>query len=174
MRKRRSGCRACAGLRFTPGEVKRMLLSAVVFLIIAFVIRIMAGGPYRTISYCNLGSIFPSMFLLSVAWIIWYILLGAVFGSIFGSRVCRDEVSKYKGGMLFVLMMTLNYLWYPVFFGATAIFMALLLSEAVLVLAFFTAILFMRVRRGAGWVMLGFTGWMVYMTVLSAMSLFAV
>ncbi len=150
-----------------------MVIFSLVFLVIAFIVRGAAGSPFRVISYCNLRSVIPPVWLMVILWVAWYIVLGGVFGSVLFGHVCRDEVAKYKGGMLFMLMMALGYLWYPIFFGAAALLFALFVAEAVLALAFLSAIYFFRVRKGAGWIMLGFSLWMIYMVLLNIMCLFA-
>jgi tryptophan-rich sensory protein len=161
-------CVRPGGAEFTWAAV-----SALAALIVALIVRAAAGSPYRVISYCGLRNIIPPVWVMVVSWTVWYILLGAAIGSVLGCCSCRDDVSRYKGGMLFVLMMALSYVWYPLFFGAAALFSALLVAEAVLLLSVLCALLFIRVRRWAAWVMLFFSAWMLYMVVLNVMCVFA-
>lgn len=173
--KKRKGFRAGGGvrIRLDPGEGFLMLTFAGISLFIALVVRLLSGNPRSSIVLGNLTGVVPPLFLMTLLWMIWHILLGAAFGSVMGRRVCRDEAGKYKGGMLFILMMALIYIWYPLFFGALALFSALLVCEAVLALSFIIAVLFIRVRRWAGFVMLAFAVWMLYMTSINIVALFA-
>jgi tryptophan-rich sensory protein len=161
------------GSTLSPRERCWAGLSAAVSLLLALVVRLLVGPPYRVITYCNLRGVLPPVWLLFFLWVGWYILLGGAFGVVLGCRSSPDEASKYKGGMLFVLMMALGYVWYPLFFGAAALFFALLVAEAVLVLAVLSALCFMRVKRSAALVMFLFAFFMVYMVVLNILCLFA-
>lgn len=172
--KRKGHMRGGCGPRTAPGETLTMLIFAGVSLLIAIIVRFLAGSPRPAITYGNLSGIIPPVAVMTLLWMVWYILLGMAFGSVLYGRFCCNEVSRYKGGMLFVLMMSLGYVWYPLFFRAFAFFIALLICEAVLVLSFFVAVFFLRVRRLAGIVMLAFTAWMVFMTILNILALFAV
>ena len=160
-------------IRFESCEQVWMAVCGLLSLVIAFIVRAAAGSPYRVISYCSLQNIIPPVWVMVFSWIIWYLTLGGVIGSVLGSHYCRDEVAKYKGGMLFVLMMALGYVWYPLFFGAAALFFALLIAEAVLTLSILCAFIFMRVKKWAAWAMFCFSVWMAYMVIINIMCVFA-
>jgi tryptophan-rich sensory protein len=160
-------------MMFTPREKSLAIIFAVVSLVSALVIRLIVGPPYRVIAYCNLRGILPPVWLMFLLWSFWYILLGAAFGVVLGCWPGSDEAAKYKGGMLFVLMMALGYVWYPLFFGAAELFFALLVCEAVLVLSVLCALCFLRVKRAAALVMFSFSAFMVYMVVLNVLCLLA-
>lgn len=153
-------------------EMIWMTVCSLLSLIIAFIVRAAVGSPYRVISYCGLQNIIPLVWVMVLVWIVFYILLGGAYGSVMGCVCCHDDALRYKGGMLFVLMMALGYVWYPLFFGAAALFAALFVCEAVLILSVMCAILFMRVRKWAGWVMVLYSIWMLYMVMLNFMCCF--
>lgn len=160
-------------IRLNSVERIWMAVCSLISLIIAFIVRAATGSPYRVISYCSLQNIIPPVWLMVLAWIFWYLTLGCVIGSVLGCCSCRDDVARYKGGMLFVLMMAIGYVWYPLFFGAATLFFAQLAAEAVLTLSVLCALLFIRVKKWAAWAMLCFSAWMVYMVILNVMCVFA-
>jgi tryptophan-rich sensory protein len=170
--KKRYRARPGHGILFSPREKLMAIICAAVSLVSALVIRLIVGPPYRVIAYCNLRGILPPVWLMFLLWSLWYILLGAAFGMVLGCWPGPYEAVKYKGGMLFVLMMALGYIWYPLFFGAAALFFALLVCEAVLVLSVLCAFCFLRVKRAAALVMFAFSAFMIYMVVLNILCLF--
>jgi tryptophan-rich sensory protein len=60
-----------------------------------------------------------------------------------------------------------NLAWSPVFFGMHRISLALGLILAIDVAVATTLVLFWRVRRGAGWLLVPYLAWVLFATVLN-------
>lgn len=143
------------------------VICASLFVIIAVIIRGYTGNPYRIINHCDIKDLIPSVWVMTIIWILWFVLLGIAFGSIFSGEKNNNNENKYKCGMLFTTMMALEYAWYPMFFGKGALFLALLICECVLLLSVFCFISFLRINLYYAMIMCGFSLWMIWMVILN-------
>ncbi len=99
-------------------------ISAVLFGFLSVFLTYMLGGSTLIYHQLKLPSWAPPKFIFSVVWTVIYALIGAATGAVAASR-CSNEVDKYKGLLLFVLMMSFNFIWFPLFFAAYAFVLAL-------------------------------------------------
>jgi benzodiazapine receptor len=67
----------------------------------------------------------------------------------------------------FLVQLALNLAWSPTFFGAHQITLAQYLLVAIDVAVLVTMVLFFRVRRLAGWLLVPYLGWVLFATVLN-------
>lgn len=147
------------------------VICTVIFVSIALMVRFFTGSPYKIINYCGLRGVIPPVWVMVVMWIFWYIILGIAFGTVIGCKEIRNEASKYKGGMIFVIMMAMSYAWYPLFFGCGALFFGLLVCESVFILSILCAVCFTSVNRLSSLFMSAFSFWMLWMVGLNITAL---
>ena len=138
------------------------------------IVRLVSGSPYSYGMTVRLGSLIPSPPMMSLLWMVWYGILGATFAGVMcGPR--RDlytQAERYRGGMLFLAMIFLGFLWYPLFFAAGHIWLATVVLLAVLALCILTALCYIRPFRAAGIVLLCHAAWLAWLSVVSVTMLF--
>jgi translocator protein len=99
-----------------------------------------------------------------IVWPILYILLGLSIAIILNARGARGRGLAVG---LFVVQMLLNFAWSPVFFGFHQVGAALVIIVAMLVLSIVVAILFMRIRPVAAYLMIPYIAWLAFASVLN-------
>jgi tryptophan-rich sensory protein len=99
-----------------------------------------------------------------VAWTILYILLGLSLALILHARGARGRGVAL---LFFVAQLLINYAWSPVFFGMNQATTALVLIVAMLVLSAVAALLFGKIRKAAGLLMLPYLAWLCFATFLN-------
>jgi len=147
------------------------VICSIAFVSIALIIRFLTGSPYKIINYCGLRGVIPPVWVMVVMWLFWYVVLGIAFGEVVESKQTRNEASKYKGGMFFVIMMALGYAWYPLFFGSGALFLGLLICEFVFILSTVCTVYFACIDRLSSLFMAMFSFWMLWMIGLNIIAL---
>ena len=106
----------------------------------------------------------PPGWAFPVAWTILYICLGLALALILHARGARGRPLAIG---LFVVQLILNYSWSPLFFGAHKVSLAFGLLVAMLAIAVAAALLFFRIRRAAGLLMLPYLAWLVFAGALN-------
>jgi tryptophan-rich sensory protein len=108
--------------------------------------------------------IMPPGWLFGVAWTILYILLGLSIAIVLNARGARGRGLAVT---LFVAQLFLNFAWSPVFFGMHQIRAALFIIVTMLVLSIIVAVLFMRIRPVAAYLMIPYIAWLSFATILN-------
>ncbi|SDD54407.1 TspO and MBR related proteins [Sphingomonas sp. YR710] len=106
----------------------------------------------------------PPGWAFGVAWTILYILMGLALAVILNARGARGRVAAITA---FLLQLLLNLCWSPLFFALHRVMPAFGLILAIFVLAVITAVLFFRIRRMAGILLLPYLGWLVFAALLN-------
>ena len=109
-------------------------------------------------------SVMPPAIAFPIAWTILYVLLGLALALVLHARGARGRPSAVA---FFVVQLALNYAWSPIFFGAHKVGAALIVIVAMLVLAAITALLFVRIRKLAGLLMLPYLAWLLFAAFLT-------
>lgn len=109
-------------------------------------------------------AIMPPGWAFGAAWTVLYILMGLAFAMILHARGARG-----RGGAiaLFLLQLLLNLAWSPLFFRAHQVGSALILILVLLVVVAVTALMFARIRRVAGLLLLPYLAWLVFASFLN-------
>lgn len=133
-------------------------------------VRFVSGSPYRFGIMAHFGHMIPPVWLMALLWTVWYGVLGATLcvALLGGGRDACSRAEKYRGGMLFIGMVFLGFLWYPLFFSAGHVALAAVLLLVVLVLCILTGLCWLRAARAAGVVMLlhaAFLAWLLILNV---------
>ena len=106
----------------------------------------------------------PPAAAFPVAWTILYICLGLAVALVLHARGAKGRPLALT---LFIAQLVLNYSWPPLFFGAHKVSLAFWVLVAMVVIAAACALLFFRIRRAAGLLMLPYLAWLVFAGALN-------
>jgi tryptophan-rich sensory protein len=106
----------------------------------------------------------PPGWVFGAAWTTLYILLGLAVALILHARGARGRGLALS---LFVVQLLLNYAWSPLFFAYHQVGAAFWTIFAMIGLSAVTAILFWRIRRSAGLLMLPYIAWLGFAAALT-------
>jgi translocator protein len=108
-------------------------------------------------------SFMPPGWLFGVAWTILYILLGFALALILSSH----GPARTAAVLLFGMQMAMNFAWSPVFFGGGEIIWALAIIVTMLLLSIAATLLFFRINKAAGLMMLPYLAWLSFAALLN-------
>lgn len=108
--------------------------------------------------------IMPPGWVFGAAWTLLYILLGLAVALILHARGAHGRGPALA---LFVLQLLLNYAWSPIFFAYHEVGAAFWTIAAMIGISAVTAVLFWRIRRSAGLLMLPYLGWLCFAATLT-------
>lgn len=151
-----------------------MLIGAGVLMLTGSIVRGACGSPYHSGMMLRFATLLPPVWLMGLCWMMWYALLGAaLFGVLSDVRTdaCTEAV-KYRGGMSFLCMLFLGFLWYPVFFCAGRIFLSVLICLSVLALCVLTALCYRKLFPAAALVLFLHALFLVWLLILNVGVLF--
>ena len=109
-------------------------------------------------------ALMPPSWAFPVAWTLLYVLIGIAFALVLHARGARGRATA---AAFFVVQLALNYAWSPIFFGAHKVGAALVVILVMLAFAAVAALLFARIRRTAGLLMLPYLAWLVFAAFLN-------
>ena len=108
----------------------------------------------------------PPGWLFGPVWTLLYILMGIAAWRVW--RLGTDKPGVRLGLTLFAVQLLLNAAWSPVFFGAHEIVWALAILAALWAVLVATTVVFFRVDRPAGWMLVPYVLWVSFASVLNA------
>lgn len=149
--------------------VPAMLTGAAVLMAAGTAVRLASGSPFARGMMLQFGNVIPPVWLMSVCWLLWYGVLGAVFAAVMCGGRCDlyTQAARYRGGMLFVCMIFLGFLWYPLFFIAGHVLPALLVHLSVLALCVLTALCYWQYFRVAAIVLFAHAGYLLWLAAVN-------
>lgn len=142
------------------------IISALLVLAIGVLVAIL-GGDRSIFSVVKKPAFTPPSFVFPIVWTIIYLLIGGAAGAVLGEDCRAAECEKYRSLFLFVLGLLLNYLWYPLFFGAGAFLLAFIDILLMILLAFLTARVFTRIVFASGVCMWIYLVWLCFAALLN-------
>ncbi|WP_242126408.1 TspO/MBR family protein [Sphingobium sp. Sx8-8] len=155
----------------SPGQLRLAYLRwalvtvpAIVFL--GFLSGKLANSGYGNRWFAALAKpdVIPPGWAFGVAWTILYILMALAFAIILHARGARGRGAAITA---FLVQFALNLVWSPLFFRAHQVGNALVLILILLVLVAATTVLFWRVRKAAGLLLLPYLCWLVFASYLN-------
>lgn len=146
-----------------------LLIGAGMLMLIGVIVRGVCGSPYQSGMMLAFGHILPPVWAMTLLWMLWYALLGAAWARVMFDRRCDPgtQAVKYRGGMTFLAMLFLGYLWYPVFFCAARPFLGALIVLGVLALCVLTALCYIKLFRGVAVILLLHAVFLIWMLILN-------
>lgn len=155
----------------SPGQLRLAYLRWALFTVPAIVFLGFLSGKFANSGYDNRWfaaltkpALMPPGWLFGAAWTLLYILMGLAFAMVLHARGARLRTPAIA---LFLIQFVMNLLWSPIFFRAHQVGSALALILALLVAAALTTLLFWRVRKAAGLLLLPYLAWLAFATYLN-------
>ncbi len=108
-------------------------------------------------------ALYPPGWVFGVVWSVLYVMMGAAVAHVIHARRARRRGLALA---LFTVQLLLNLAWSPLFFAAHRIGPAFFLILAIFALALPTALLFVRIRKVAGWLLVPYLLWLAFAAVL--------
>ena len=155
----------------SPAQLRASLLRWSLFIVpavmlLGFLSGQLAGSTADSAWFTGLEkpAIYPPAATFGIVWTILYFMMGLAF-----AMVCAAWGARSRGLAIvaFIVQLALNLAWSPVFFAMHEMQLALYILIALDVAVIVTVILFFRVRRAAGLLMLPYLAWILFATVLN-------
>lgn len=109
--------------------------------------------------------IYPPSETFGIVWPILYLMMGVALALVVAAWGVAGRAAAIAA---FLVQLALNLAWPPLFFGAHRIAAGLWLLIALDIAVIATVVLFWRVRRAAGLLLLPYLGWVLFATLLNA------
>ncbi|GAA5052212.1 tryptophan-rich sensory protein [Erythrobacter westpacificensis] len=109
-------------------------------------------------------ALFPPPATFGIVWTVLYFMMGLAFAMVcaaWGSRLRKWAI------IAFIVQLAINLAWSPTFFAARQIEQALWVIVALDVALIVTVVLFFKVRKWAGVLLLPYLAWALFATVLN-------
>lgn len=154
----------------SPAQLRASLIRWALFLVpLIMLLGFLAGrlgGDADSAWFQSLDkpAIFPPPATFGIVWGILYAMIGLAFAFVCSSWGSRWRILAIAA---FLVHLAANLAWSPVFFGQQQIGHAFFVILAVDVLAIATTVLFFRVRKWAGLLMIPYLAWIFFATVLN-------
>lgn len=155
----------------SPGQLRLSYLRWALVTVPAIVFLGFLSGRLANSGYGNRWfdalakpDLMPPGWAFGVAWTILYIFMGLALAIIIHARGARGRGLAVG---LFLIQLLLNLLWSPLFFRAHQVDNALGLILMLFALVAVTALLFWRIRRGAGLLLLPYLAWLAFASFLN-------
>lgn len=109
-------------------------------------------------------AIMPPGWIFPFAWSTLYVMMGFAFAVVLSERGAQGRGAAI---FLFLVQLALNLAWSPIFFTMHRIMLALGLIIAIFLWAAATSMLFWKIRRLAGLLLLPYLAWLIFAGVLN-------
>ena len=109
-------------------------------------------------------ALMPPGWVFGAAWTVLYICLGLALALILHARGARGRGVAIG---VFLAQLVLNFAWSPIFFAAHEVGLAFIVIVVMIVLAALAALLFARIRRPAGLLMVPYLAWLFFAAFLT-------
>ncbi|MET0250491.1 MAG: TspO/MBR family protein [Sphingobium sp.] len=124
-----------------------------------------SGYGNRWFDALDKPALMPPGWAFGAAWTVLYVAMGLALAMVLHARGAR---LRRQAVILFAVQLFLNLCWSPLFFRAHQVSAALVLLLVLLGLVVVTAILFWRIRRMAGLLLLPYIAWLCFAGYLNA------
>ncbi|MEL1250745.1 TspO/MBR family protein [Aurantiacibacter gilvus] len=121
-----------------------------------------AGSPW--FQALEKPDLFPPPATFGIVWTALYFMMGLSF-----AMVCAAWGSRRRGWAVFffIVQLALNLAWSPAFFAMHDIMLAQIIIVALDVVLLITVVLFFKVRKWAGVLLLPYLAWVLFATLLN-------
>ena len=144
-------------------DLTRAIIFSAVFLALGM-LTCLCGGSTHIYTILLLPNFAVSRGVFVILSTLFYIAFGFTLEIILSTRcVFRRE----KLITLYILTVLLGYLWFPLFFGANAFFLAFVLCVIISVMTFITFKKFLRINKLVATVLGVYFAWLVYACILN-------
>ena len=124
------------------------------------------GGDAESVWFQSLvqPDLYPAPMWFGIVWTILYVMMGVALALICAAWGARGRVAALTA---FAVQFALNLAWTPVFFGMHEMSAALGIMAALGIVLMVTIVLFWRVRKWAGILLLPYLAWVVFAGILN-------
>jgi len=142
------------------------LFAVPVVLLLGFLAGQVSGNTAENAWFTALEkpAIFPPPATFGIVWSVLYVMMGFALAMVLAAWGARGRTAAI---VLFAVQLALNLAWSPLFFAGHQISGALYLLVVLDVAVAVTVVLFWRVRRLAGGLLLPYLAWVLFATVLN-------
>ena len=109
----------------------------------------------------------PPNWVFAPVWTTLYILMGVAAGMVW-NKMDSDRINARKGLQFFAIQLALNFLWSYLFFGLHNPLLALAELIVLWLMIFETYVVFKRVSKTAGLLLLPYLAWVSFAVILNA------
>ena len=109
----------------------------------------------------------PPNWVFAPVWTTLYILMGVAAGMVW-NKMDSDRINARKGLQFFAIQLALNFLWSYLFFGLHNPLLALAELIVLWLMIFETYVVFKRVSKTAGLLLLPYLAWVSFAGILNA------
>lgn len=146
---------------------KKCAILGAVIILFCGILSAVSTGSFSLFSDIKRPGLTPPAIVFPLVWTLLYLLIGAAAGAV----TCRKdrvlEVCRYRGLLLFVIMMVFNFIWSPLFFGARAFFAALCTIVMMIILTVFIIGYFSKILKISAAAMTIYLLWLVFAAYLN-------
>lgn len=146
-------------------NVRKLLFHLAIPAVAGLLGSIAAGDIGKVYSTLNLPGYAPAPWVFGAVWPILYILMG--LASYLTEDSKADIAKKCNALLLFRLQLIINMLWPTIFFRLEEYKLAFWLLAALLGLVLATTLLFLRISKAAGGLMIPYALWLVFALFLN-------
>ena len=108
--------------------------------------------------------LYPPPATFGIVWSVLYLMMGIALTLVVAARGAKGRGVAIA---VFLVQLALNLAWSPLFFAAHRISAALILIGVLDIAVLATLVLFWRIRRGAGLLLLPYLAWALFATALN-------
>lgn len=108
----------------------------------------------------------PPNWVFAPVWTLLFIMMG-VAGGLIWNKLETNEKEVKKALFFFTVQLLLNALWSYLFFGLCNIFLALIEIILLWLIIYETYILFKKIDKKAGWLLIPYLVWVAFATLLT-------
>jgi len=109
----------------------------------------------------------PPNWIFAPVWSTLYIMMGVAAGMVW-NRIETDRINVRKGLRFFAIQLALNFLWSYLFFGLHNPLLALVELIVLWLMIFETYVVFRKVDKIAGMLLLPYLAWVSFAGILNA------
>ncbi|MGX7666901.1 TspO/MBR family protein [Flavobacterium pedocola] len=109
----------------------------------------------------------PPNWVFAPVWTTLYIMMGVAAGLVW-NKMDTDRINVRKGLQFFAIQLTLNFLWSYLFFGLHNPLLALAELALLWLMIYETFVVFKRVDKLAGWLLIPYLIWVSFAGILNA------
>ncbi len=153
------------------------LICGILYTVLAVIIRLFNKNPYEVLHRIDTGNIMLPLWIFNIFSFAMCFISGFAAGIIIhdilsGKSGGRKEIKAYQGGLLFLTVIFLSLVWYSVFFGSEALFIAFLISLLSLCLSVAVTYLWSYTNLKSTLMMAVYSVWMFYIFLLNLFIIF--
>ncbi len=152
-------------------DLRIVLTGALVCLLLGILSAFAAGGFELYGTLC-LPLSAPDAFIFPVIWSIMYLLIGAASGIVIASRDKCYGVQRRRGLFYFTVMLMLNLMWAPAFFGCGLFFVGFVMICAMIIFTFFILLCYSNINFISAALIFIYWLWLLYAAYLNLAILF--